>query len=372
MKTFVHPWDGQTDYVPATNAARSSVGTKPSARRSTRLPSSTGDRQFNQTAITVIPPENMISKGMARTEETESAVGTVESLRKPSTAADLLLLAAVPAVLVAVATLPPSVRQSLVFEYGDPTLWTAVASSFVHISPGHLAVNLVGYALVVPVVYLLSVASGERRRFHVVFVSLLAVCPFVLSYLNLTIVRSAGAAGFSGVVLALYGYLPLALATHAETQFGVGRRRTTAPLLFFAGLTLIALLTLGAVLTYGVTVPYGGRTVAVGHVITATLVGLLAALALVLVLYGLSATDGSAAWRANLRAATAEAGHFELAVIATGLFLAFPFAAFPVDPVIGGRVLNLYVHLLGYSLGFIATYVLVVLEDGGPAADRGV
>ncbi|WP_324663590.1 hypothetical protein [Haloarcula sediminis] len=281
----------------------------------------------------------------------------------PVTVADVLLLCAVPAVLLAAATLPLSVRQSLVFEYGDPTLRTALASSFVHVGPGHLAVNLLGYALVVPVAYLLSVVNGERWRFRVVFVSLLAVCPVVLSYLNLALVRAGGSAGFSGVLLALYGYLPLALATHAETQFGIGRRRTTAPLLFFLGLLVITLLTLGAVLTYGVTVPFRGRTVAVGDVVTATLVGLLAALVLVVALYLLSATGEGTAWCATLQAAAGSAGHFELAVVATGLFLALPFATFPVDPVVGGRVLNLYTHLLGYALGFIATYILVVLES---------
>lgn len=300
-------------------------------------------------------------QGIEERESTES--GPLDAVLGSVTAADVLLICAVPAVLLAAATLPLSVRQSLVFEYADPTLRTAVVSSFVHVGPRHLAVNLLGYALVVPVAYLLSAVNGERRRFRVTFVSLLVVCPVVLSYLNLALVRAGGSVGFSGVLLALYGYLPLALATHAETQFGIGQRRTTAPLLFFLGLTLITLLTLGAVSTYGVTVPVRGRTVPVGDVVTATLVGLLAALVLVVALYLLSATDGGTTWRATLRAAAGSAGHFELAVVGTGLFLALPFATFPVDPVVGGRVLNLYTHLLGYALGFIATYVLVVLES---------
>jgi len=307
---------------------------------------------------------------MDRLEDAESAKrGPFEALFTPTTAADVLLLCVVPAVLLAVATLPLSVRQSLVFEYADPTLRTALLSSFVHVGLRHLAVNLVGYALVVPVAYLLSVANGERDRFRIAFVSLVLVCPIVLSYLNLTIIRGAGSAGFSGVLMALYGYLPLALASHAEEQFELGKRRTTGPLLFFVGLTLITLLTLGAIQTYGVTVPFRGRTVAVGHVLTATLVGLLAALVLILVLYGLSAADEGAELRVALRAATKKAGHFELAVVATGLFLALPFATFPVDPVVGGRVLNLYTHLLGYALGFMAAYVLVALEEAavGPS-----
>src|SRR6056297_3395744 len=98
---------------------------------------------------------------MDRVGEAESTEGVVT----PGTVADVVLLAAVPVVLLAVATLPASVRQSFVFAYEEPTLRTAVVSSFVHLGPGHLAVNLLTYALVVPVGYLLSAVNGEQRRF---------------------------------------------------------------------------------------------------------------------------------------------------------------------------------------------------------------
>src|SRR6056297_484556 len=114
---------------------------------------------------------------MDRVGESDPTEGAFESLRTPSTAADLLLVSVVPAVLLAAATLPLSVRRTLVFEYAEPTLWTALASSFVHVGPGHLAVNLVGYALVVPVAYLLSAVNDERWRFRVAFVSLVVACP---------------------------------------------------------------------------------------------------------------------------------------------------------------------------------------------------
>jgi hypothetical protein len=279
-----------------------------------------------------------------------------------ATIADLLLVLSVPVVLVAAASLPLAARRSLVFEYGAPTLRTAVLSTFVHLGPTHLAVNVVGYALVVPLAYLLSVVNGQRRRFRITFVSVLLVCPVVLSYLNLAIVRTGGSVGFSGVLMALYGYLPLAIALHAETTFGIGRERRTAPLLFFLGLTLISVLTLGAVLTYGVTVPFRGRTVPVTDVLVATLVGLIAALALTVTWYALSAAGGRPALWATVRDAASRQGHFELGVAATVLFLALPLATFPVDPVVDGSVLNLYVHLLGYALGFIGSYATTVVE----------
>jgi len=268
----------------------------------------------------------------------------------------------VPAVLVAVMWLPLSVRESLVFQYTQPTVRTAFASSFVHLGMDHLAVNLLGYALVVPIAYLLSVVTGVRRQFRVVFVSLTLSCPVLLAYLNLTIVRQSGSVGFSGLLLALYGYLPLLIARHLEAEFDIGPRQKTAPLLFFVGVTLISVLTLGAVLTFGVTVPDGAASVAVTDVLVKTLVGLIAALVLVIALYGVSLLDEDRSLRSKARDAASRQGHFELAVAATVLFLVLPLTTFPVDPVVNGRVLNLYVHLLGYAMGFISVYTMSVLD----------
>jgi len=59
-----------------------------------------------------------------------------------------------------------------------------------------------------------------------------------------------------------------------------------------------------------------------------------------------------ARWRTQ-PAAVAVAGAVVLAV--------FPLAAFPTDPAAAGRVVNVYVHLLGYALGFITSYVTFAL-----------
>ncbi|MBX0322295.1 hypothetical protein EGH21_04515 [Halomicroarcula sp. F13] len=287
-----------------------------------------------------------------------------------ATAVDLLLLCSVPAILLAVASLPHATRESLAFEYTAPTLGTALASSFVHLDTAHLLTNLVGYALVVPAAYLPSVLSGDRERFRVAFVSLLLACPVLLPYLNLAVARRGVSLGFSGVLLALYGYLPLALAAYLDRQFGVGPDRKTAPLLFFVGVTVVSVLTLAAVATNPVRVPVRGVVVPVTQVLVATLVGLVAALVLVVALYALSTVDD---WRAvvpTLHAATHQSGHFELALVATVVFLAVPVATFPVDPVVNGAVVNLYTHLVGYALGFTGPYVtLEVRRLLFPAAD---
>lgn len=278
--------------------------------------------------------------------------------------ADILLIAAVPAALLAVFALPEPTRESLVFEYTAPSVRTAFAASFVHFDTGHLAFNLLGYALVVPTAYLLSAINKRHGRFRVVLVSLSLTCPVLLSYLNLAIARDGVGFGFSGVLMALYGYLPLALADHLETQFDIGEIRTVAPLLFFSGLTVIATLTLWLTATNPVSVPVRGIVVPVRSVLVATLAGLVVALALVVLLYVLSIRDGTTAVRATLRDAIDRPGHFELAVIGGLLFVAIPFATFPLDPTVGNRVLNLYVHFLGYALGFIAVYLYWWLAGG--------
>lgn len=282
-------------------------------------------------------------------------------LRDRIRVADLALLAAVPAVLLAVFGLPASTREAFVFEYTAPSIRTAFVAAFVHFDRAHLAFNLAGYALVAPTVYLLSAAAGRHWRFRVVFVALVATCPVVLSYLNLAIARDGVGFGFSGVLMALYGYLPLALADHMESQLDVGRTRTVAPLLFFSGLTVITALTLYLAARNPVSVPVRGIVVPVGSVLVATLTGLLVALVLVVVLYVLSIRDNGTDVRANLRAATDRPGHFELAVTGAVLFAAIPFATFPLDPTAAGGVVNLYVHLLGYALGFIAVYLYSLL-----------
>ena len=151
---------------------------------------------------------------------------------------DALLLASVPLALVGVYLLPTATREALVFEYARPSIRTAFAAPFVHFDAAHLLFNLLAYALVVPLLYALSLTAGRRRQFRAVFVALLVSSPILLSYLNLTIVRDGVTFGFSGVLMAYYGYLPLVLAEHAESRLALGRTRTVAPLLFFVGLEL--------------------------------------------------------------------------------------------------------------------------------------
>jgi hypothetical protein len=289
------------------------------------------------------------------------AMAPWRSIRERPSLADALLLVIVPAALIGVYALPVATREALVFRYVDPTIKTAFAAPFVHFEASHLLFNLLGYGLIVGMLYALSVASGHRGEFRIVFVSLLVVGPLVLSYLNLTIVRLGVTFGFSGVLMAFYGYLPLSIAEYLESRFQLGRSRTLAPLFFFIGLTLTTVQIFRAVLRNPVIVAVDGVPASVSWVLAATLAELLVALVLVVSLYSLSVAGEEWSLRERLGDAVQQTGHFEFGVIATVLFLAVPFATFPIDPIVGDRVFNLYVHFVGYSLGFIASYLYHVL-----------
>lgn len=277
--------------------------------------------------------------------ETAGTTSFVRSVRESVRPVDVLALLVVPAVLLAVFSLPMETRRGLAFSYEAPTLLTAFTSSFVHLDAGHLLTNLGGYFLVVPVVYLLCVLSGRRGLFYVVSVTFIAAFPVVLSYLNLAITRPGLEVGFSGIVLAFLGFLPLALTSYLATHFDVEYSLDAAATLFFVGIALISVLSVQSVETYG----------------------LAAAATLAAVLFGLPAFDHRDRVRPGVRAAVHTAGYFELAVVGIIVFLFLAVAAFPSDPTAALGTLNLYGHLLGYALGFIAVYTTMHVWMRRPA-----
>ena len=280
-----------------------------------------------------------------------------QALRRGFHPVDVLLLASVPVAILGVFALSPATRETLVFQYTTPSIPTAFTAPFVHFDSGHLLFNLVGYTLVVPILYALSLDAGDDWEFRVVFVALLASSPILLSYLNLTILRSGVTFGFSGVLMAYYGYLPLVVAKHATTRLQLGDTRTAAPLLFFLGLLLATIQLLRAVVANPVTVAVDGAPASVTWVLVATLAEVVVLLLLVIVFYSLSGSGSYERLRASARRAFERGSRADLTIVALLVLVAMPFVTFPVDPIAGQRVFNLYVHFVGYALGFISTYV---------------
>ena len=245
------------------------------------------------------------------------------------------------AVFVGLWLLPWELREQLAFSYTEPDLLTAFAANFVHAGGEHLFRNLATYLLVVPTVYALSALAGRRQLFYTVFVVVFVSFPFVLSGLNLAVPREALSLGASGLALSFVGYLPVAFAEYVRRRFDVvdAARRDVAGGLFFLGLIVV--------------IPLGAA--AVRPHLAGALIGVAA---LAVVAYGVSLR------RFGIDSSTLRGpppGFVELGVWSMVVFLVALIAAFPPNPLSESGLVNTYTHFLGYTLGFLSSYVAVLL-----------
>ena len=258
-------------------------------------------------------------------------------------AVDLVVLALVPAALVLVYALPASVTDSWRLAVLDPTLRAALLSHFVHGSPSHLVTNVAGYTLLAPLTYVLCLSAGRRREFFGVIVALLFGLPVVLSGLNLAVPRPSIVYGFSGVVMALLGFLALATGWHVEKRFDAVPDGRFAPVGFFLGTGVIS--AIGAPITSLSLVAFG-----------LAVVGGAAYL-------GSATATGGGVGRLVSRRDLAEPWRVELAAAGFLLVAIFPITAFPYEPASIGVVPNVYEHALGYCLGFVGPYAVSTVVD---------
>lgn len=272
-----------------------------------------------------------------------SASGTGDSLwgalRDNVRLRDCVALAAVPATVAGLFVgLSTAQRRGLAFDYADPSPVTAFTAHYVHVSVGHFAANLVGFVLLAGTAYVLAVLSDRRELFGVAAVTYLGAFPFVLSGLNLALSRNAVEYGISGVNMAFAGLLGLLLVAYARRRVDGRVRLRYAPAVFFAAAAAVSLLAVES------------RSLALG---IAT-VSALAAVGYVAVWWRRVADEPPSA--AGDSGRWLDVGVLAAAVLVGGLYVAFP------DSGTGGDVVvNLYVHLLGFSLGFVVPYVAVTL-----------
>lgn len=266
----------------------------------------------------------------------ESFWAAVVRLSRPI---DAVALASVPFVSVVAYLFAPDPGPGLVFSYGEPTILTAVTANFVHVGPEHLLSNLLSYALAILTVYVLSALAGRRHVFYTTFVAILVAFPLVLSVLNLAVPREGAFAGASGLVMAVSGLLPVALGGYLDRQFGLEIPSEVAGFLFLVGLAITALLA----------VPGG-----LGWIALPAVVGAL----------GYAVSVGRAGVDVD-RFRAAPAGFLEFALWSVGLFVFLVVAAFPAGSVVDETIVNTYVHFLGYALGFLSSYLTLLLTDPG-------
>lgn len=260
-------------------------------------------------------------------------------LQKTVRLIDLLAILVVPGVLLLLYALPTTTRESLVFTIHAPTLDSAYTTHFVHLSIRHLTGNLAIYVLVVPASYLLAVLGDCRRIFFIPYVAVLLSFPFVLSGLHLALGSSGRVVGFSGINMAFVGMVPLFQTVYLSRLEG-DVRLAHAPTLFFAGTAVIAFrvvppgqaqwtLTLGAALVMLAYIAYTWRGVTID----------------------------------TIRDLLSQSGRFELVVGSAAMFFIATFFGFPSDPKLSNRIVDVYTHFLGYSVGFVSAYFLFWVDD---------
>lgn len=263
----------------------------------------------------------------------------LDKIRDEGRLLDVPIILVVPIVLVVVFKLPRETRWALAFDYSDPTVLMAFTANYVHITRPHLLSNLGGYFLLVVVAYLLALSNGNRMRFYTAFAVILLVFPILLSYLNLAIPRPGTGLGFSGLNMALFGFILVEFAAyldeHFTTHFGV----ENSPAFFFVIMGFVAL--------PHTEMEWGFGLVAISMGLAVVYAGA----------FLLSYRPSVAGFRASI----GKQGYFELLVVVIILCPGFVAVAFPQNPVMESAIVNLYVHLVGFCIGFITVYSWVLL-----------
>jgi len=263
---------------------------------------------------------------------------------------DVAFLVYIPVVLVVVFLLPMELRRDLALFYSEPSLRSMYASHFVHFDFLHLVANLLVYLLVVPFSLAVSVWSGRRRRFYLVAFTILVAFPPVLSGLNILFQRpqigmgfsgmNLAFVGFSGMNLAFVGYLPHVLAAHFEAEHPEWTQASSAflPLAFFVGMAIVTVRVAGSL--------NGVSRIGFGWLFLAGAGSLLAAV-------GYTRAVASYIRSQGLTGGTVP----PLVAFGSLLFVLLVIVGFPEVSPEGGSIMNLLLHLLGFSFGYIVPYV---------------
>ncbi|WP_188974864.1 rhomboid family protein [Halocalculus aciditolerans] len=238
--------------------------------------------------------------------------------------------------LTALYCLPDALVRPLALSHLNPEPWSFYTAHFVHFSRGHFLNDAAAYLLLAPTAYLLFTWADDRAFFRRAFLTVLLAFPVALSAVGLALPRRVVTYGFSGLAMALFGLVGVAAFRYLETCPGdidLGH----APGLFFAATTAIPLLVL----------PH-----------TPTAMALTAASALPTAYYTRSTVR--ALPRDARQSIVHRPGAAELPGFAAFLVLASPFAAFPPNPFAGAVTVDIFLHFVGFALGFLVPYTALV------------
>jgi membrane associated rhomboid family serine protease len=142
---------------------------------------------------------------------------------------------AVPVLILAIGTLPPSLQASLALAIDSPAVQQLLLSNYVHGSVPHLSNNVLSYLVVMTVLFPLAALSGRLRELGIagiVFCTLGAVLISLYSIETLDGTTVESTLGFSGVAAAFLGVLPVFIGFYLRDNIS----STVRPLLLAVSL----------------------------------------------------------------------------------------------------------------------------------------
>lgn len=263
---------------------------------------------------------------------------------------DGVALTIVPLLLLWAYSFPITTRRALTLAYLDPTPLAMITSHFIHLSHGHLIANLGVYGLVVPLAAFCCRSAGSRRAFYLTGVTFVIVFPFVLSALNLLWPRPRIGLGFSGILMAFTGFLPITLYWYAENTLGYRVRWSQLPFAFVLGCCLV----LGQLIGNAGWRP---KSLAGVSLLSLTVGGVL--------LYTTEYVSGVKRIATQVRTAPQSVFQYEWPLttpgsefVVAGCLIFTSLVALAVQPraATSASIPNYYSHVLGYCFGFIVPY----------------
>lgn len=241
---------------------------------------------------------------------------------------DVALMLTVPIVLAVVQLLPASIQQSLILDYGNPSIFNLWSSAYVHRGFTHFSNNLVAYCLMGAPTYLLLVLADERRLFRYTFLSFLFVLPPVIAVINITVFGHGTGAGFSGIGSAFVGLLPVALTLFIHNRISNKMDPSSGVELFLVTTGIIMMIYVGVI--KGTSVILLSSFLAVFHIRRV----------------GVDEVGRGMTQLMSMK------GYFELVLFAVLLFLVSPKLLFPQEIAQDGQFVNIISHYTGLVIGF--------------------
>ncbi len=269
--------------------------------------------------------------------------------KKPYFKRDMFLLVVViPAMLTLLFLLPSSIKNELTLYHGSPNAVSFYTTHFIHESFYHFSSNLVFYLMFIIPIYLLCQLADQRKKFYLMLASIFFVLPFLLSIVTLLVpaseslfsIPTSKSLGFSGIVSALFGFLPYSTLSYFKKS--LGQKTGIFNLLMMAFFLLLG----SALLTYPEPLT-------------------LSRISFLILVWGLLFGYSIRILRdASLKA------YFSSVIdkisknrIFRGGFLALYLlgliAVFPEELRIGKDMVGVHIHLIGFAFGFLISYIFV-------------